>query len=702
MTLRDDRHLRCSSLSLITAISSISLYACLSGSATAQSDVSDIERITTIGSRLEASATSIPLTISEIDEDDIVRVSPAHIEEVLKFIAGAGVQRGNGQEYLPALRSQVFTGAGACGGLLTAEDGIPLRAAGFCNINELFEAHSEMAQRIDVLKGPGTVLYGSNAVHGVINVVTPDTTRDSGFAGIDYGSYGYTRAKFRQGKDFGNQGIGINASITRDNGYRVDEGVDQEKVNLRYRYDADNVSVTSGLTYTHLDQDTAGYITGFESYKDEQLAQGNENPEAFRKNRALRLWSNIAWTLSDTQQLSVTPYYRNQDMTFLMHFLPGTPLETNDQHGVGIQSQYQQQLSQHWQLEVGLDAEMTRGGLRQFQENPVSGSAFLAETVPQGLQYDYDVDATQIAPFASLAWQQSAWTVTVGARYETMHYDYTNNMLDGRTRDDGSACGFGGCRYSRPPSGENRYHNLSPKLGVSYRYSASTRLYANLSKGYRAPQATELYRLQREQQVADLDSEKATNLEIGLKGHHAALRYGIALYSMYKDNVIFRDSDFFNVDNGKSRHRGIEVEARYQMSAAWDLTVAATHARHTYDYDDVLNGINIRGNDIDTAPRNLANLRVGWNITSTSRAELEWQHVGNYYTDPENLHRYAGHDVFNLRTSASLTDALTVYARVLNLTDTRYAERADFTGFTGDRYFPGLPRRIMISLNYDW
>ena len=136
-----------------------------------------------------------------MDENALTLLSATHIEEALNQIAGAQLQRGNGQEYLPALRSPVFSGAGACGGLLTAEDGIPLRAAGFCNINELFEAHSEMAQRIEVLKGPGSVLYGSNAVHGVINVITPDTTRGGGMAGVDYGSYGYSRYKLRSGYD---------------------------------------------------------------------------------------------------------------------------------------------------------------------------------------------------------------------------------------------------------------------------------------------------------------------------------------------------------------------------------------------------------------------------------------------------------------------------------------------------------------------
>ena len=95
-------------------------------------------------------------------------------------------------------------------------------------------------------------------------------------------------------------------------------------------------------------------------------------------------------------------------------------------------------------------------------------------------------------------------------------------------------------------------------------------------------------------------------------------------------------------------------------------------------------------------------MRIGYNFTPQVRAELELNHVGEYYTDPENLHEYEGHELVNLRSSWQLTPELTLYARVNNLLDTAYAERADFTSFGGDRYFPGRPRNYMLSATYSW
>jgi iron complex outermembrane receptor protein len=680
------------SLSLLT----ISLSPMLAGA----QEMSDIERIETTSSRIKGKVNASGYAVSSVSEETLSLLSFQHIQESLNYIAGAGVQRGNGQEYLPALRSPVLTGAGACGGILAAEDGIPLRAAGFCNINELFEAHGEMAQRIDVIKGPASALYGSNAIHGVINVITPDTTQGDGILGVDYGSYGFHRVKLQEGKGFGGSGVGIAASLTRDTGYRDDEGVDQEKVSLRHRLEWDNTVITSGMTYTHLDQETAGYIEGFESYKDTQIARSNPNPEAFRNARSFRLWSKFDTTYEGGHALSVTPYIRNQDMRFRMHFLPGKPLEENAQKGVGVLSQFNYVVNDKISLDVGVDAEYTEGELTQSQQGPTEGSAFLVETIPAGKHYDYDVDATLLAPFFALNWQDDKWAIQLGGRFETMRYDYVNNMNTGRVRENGTECGFGGCRYSRPADSENDYNNFSPKLSLRYQLSPQIQLFGGVARGYRAPQATELYRLQRAQTVTELESVTADNVELGITGSLLSGGYTLSFYSLEKDNVIYRDSDFFNVSNGETWHRGVELTFDQQLSDVLRVDFAGTYARHTYEHSQLSGELDIKGNDIDTAPKVLFNTRLSYDVTEEIKAQLEWQHVSSYYTDAENLNEYDGHDLVHGRISWDVTNSITLYARINNMLDTEYAERADYTSFSGPRYFPGRPRNFMLSASF--
>ena len=71
--------------------------------------------------------------------------------------------------------------------------------------------------------------------------------------------------------------------------------------------------------------------------------------------------------------------------------------------------------------------------------------------------------------------------------------------------------------------------------------------------------------------------------------------------------------------------------------------------------------------------------------------------MDEYYTDPENLHEYEGHDLFNIRAEYQFSQQFSGFLRVMNATDTDYAERADF-GFGSDRYFVGEPRTVYVGI----
>ena len=110
------------------------------------------------------------------------------------------------------------------------------------------------------------------------------------------------------------------------------------------------------------------------------------------------------------------------------------------------------------------------------------------------------MNARVLAPYVHSQWQLTPdVSTTFGLRYEHITYDYDNRMLSGRTDDQGQTCGFGGCRYSRPDDRSDTFANWSPKFGVVWQTGHQQQVYLNLASAFRAPQATELYRLQRAQ-----------------------------------------------------------------------------------------------------------------------------------------------------------------------------------------------------------
>lgn len=648
----------------------------------------DLEELVVTASRIDQPLASVSSNISRIDGETLARINATHINEAMQRIAGAWISRGNGQENLTSLRSPVLTGAGGCGAFLTAQDGIPLRASGFCNVNELFDAHSEQAGGIEVIKGPAGVVYGANAMHGLINILTPTIDAPRGVS-IEAGPDDYYRTNVAYGGDKWRADF----NGTTDGGYKDDSGFDQQKLSIKTQSDWQGFSITGGLSLTNLNQETAGFIQGPKVYKDSNLATENPNPEAYRDSQSARIHARLERQF-DAGTLILTPYARDTEMTFLQHFLPGQAIEENGHQSFGLQSAWHQN---NWL--VGVDLETTDAYLREFQPGPtISGSAFLVATIPAGEHYDYDVDASTQALFGRYQLPLGdATVISAGARWERVNYDYDNKLLDGRSRDDGTACGFGGCRFSRPADREDTFTQVSSQLGLTHRLTEDQQLYINLARGFRAPQATELYRLQNTQQAADIDVEKLDSIEVGLRANPGDWSFDVSLYAMKKDNFIFRDNDRNNVDNGKTTHRGIEATVGFELTDDVSANLFWTYARHQYANNPALSANLIDGNDIDTAPRNMGSGNIQWRMSSTSQAELEWVHMGEYFQDPENQHTYSGHNLINLRVSYNINQDWQLFGRVMNLTNTAYAERADFA-FGNDRYFVGQPISLYLGV----
>jgi len=225
-------------------------------------------------------------------------------------------------------------------------------------------------------------------------------------------------------------------------------------------------------------------------------------------------------------------------------------------------------------------------------------------------------------------------------------------------------------------------------------------VFADVSYAFRAPQATELYRLQADQSVTDLDSEEVESFEVGYRASRDRVSYSLSAYYMDKDNVIFQDSARNNVSGGKTRHKGIEANTIFKLTDSLSLNVVASYARHKYRSNIAPLGVSILldGKDMDTAPKLTGNVQLNWQMNAQNRFNLEWVHMGSYYTDESNLHSYDGHDVLNLRYQYDSGNNWFFAARVTNLLDTDYAERADYSAFGGDRYFVGEPASVYFTL----
>ena len=637
-------------------------------------------------------------SISSIDQEELNKLDAQHPKQALRRSPGVWISRGSGQEHLTAIRSPVLSGPGACGSFLVLEDGLPIRPTGFCNVNGLFETFFEMSSGLETITGPASARYGANAMHGVINVLSePIDSKNKLYTNI--GPNNYKNLKLRAGNK---KNWSLDGFFASNGGFRELSGYDQQKARIQSNFSIANWNASLKATLTNLNQETAGYINGLDSYKDKSFSKRNFNSDAYRDAKSQRISLRLTREKGD-ELISITPYIRNNDMQFFQHFLPGTPLEENSHRSMGVVVQSIKD-QEFYNLISGFQFDLSSAELTETQKDALTtSSAFNNATRPKGKHYDYEVDSIVYAIFGGIEdfYLNENLSFFADARAEFIEYDYSNKMISGNTREDGSKCGFGGCYYNRPSDRSDNFDETSARAGIETNFER-VNYFAQVSLGFRPPQINEAYRLQKKQTTSDLSSETLTMFEVGSQFDLNTITGSISLYQSKKKNSIFRDAENFIVDNGKTDHQGVELSLNWTINTSNRLISNITYGNHKYDFEtDTSMREKIRtGNYIDTAPKLMANLIWDIALIDNSSLAFEIEHMGPYYTDAANLHEYEGHTLYHSRFSQTLSDSMKYFLRIDNLFDKAYAERADFNAFGGDRYFPGLPREVYIGLEY--
>ena len=616
-----------------------------------------------------------------LDAQLIADTAADHPAEILNQAPAVNIQMNSGQEHLIAIRSPVLTGGAGQGSFLILENGVPIRSPAFGNVNSLIEPHHEIADAIEIVRGPGSAKYGSNAVHGLLNFILPDAGSPQSLR------LSYSSLERWRGDASVNLGSAtrLNLSLMDDAGWRDDTPSQQQKFSLVTEADLAGWDSTFWLAASSLNQETASFIQGPDAYKDEALRETNPNPEAFRDAWSARLGGRLSRELGPGT-LTLLPNLHTQAMIFSQHFLPYGGVEKNGHTGGGVLARYEFAPTGPVQWRLGADTDFATGYLREIQPDPNPSPNF-----PQGIHYDYTVDTAVYALWAEADWQLTDnLRLLAGLRGETHGYDYTTR----------APTGING-RFNVPADRTDDFTFLTPKLGLVWGQAWGD-LYANYARGARAPQVSDLYRLQSRQVAGEIDTETLDSLEIGIRGQrlYGRLDFDVAAWWMDKENFFFRDSDGLNVPDGATRHFGIDAAATLAFTDNLSATANVAWSEQTYTFNRPVNAAQERivdGNRIDTAPEWLADARLDWQATDALRLSLTGEHVGEYFMDPANTVTYPGHTVFGARAGYTFAGGLETFLIIRNLTDEKYADRAD-VGFGNERYFPGEPVNAVFGL----
>ncbi len=654
-----------------------------------------------------------PATVDVIKEKALREVRPTHPSEIMSQVPGVWVNVTGGEGHQTAIRQPLTTSPV----YLYLEDGIPTRSTGFFNHNALYEVNLPMAGGIEINKGPGSALYGSDAIGGVINVLTRRPPRAAELEGsVEAGSYGWKRAMVTGGNAFGDHAFRADLNISHTDGWREKTGYDRQSATLRWDSAiGDDAVLKTVATMSNIDQETAG--SSAISRKDyENNPRANYTPISLRKVQAFRLSSAYEKESGDSL-LSITPYYRYDSMDLLANWTLGyDPTRyTTENQSFGAQIKYRKDFPLlRTRLIAGVDIDNSPGSrLEDAITTTKVGTGYTAvyTNYARGPRvYDYNVTYRGISPYIHGEISPlEKLRLTGGLRYDAIRYQYTNNIGSTTVRS-------GSFFYGQVGDTDIDFKHLSPKLGATYAFSDSLNGFVAYNHAFRTPSEGQLFRpavasnanaaIAGAQSAAALKPIKVDSYEIGLRGKAtSAVNYEISAYHMTKeDDILSSKNPLTNISTttnaGKTLHRGIEVGIGAQLSSLWRFDSALSYAKHTYENWVTKDG-DFSGKEMELAPRAIGNNRVTFGNEKIGLAQVEWLHFGSWWSNAANTSKYDGHDLFNLRGQYPLARDTNLFANVHNVADKRYAESTGVSS-GNDTFAPGLPRTLTVGIQAKW
>jgi len=673
-----------------------------------------VETVVVSATREQERLAETPASVGVIAEDAIRDLKPTHPQQLLSQVPGVAISVTNGEGHTTAIR-QPFTTSPL---YLFLEDGVPVRATGFFNHNALYELDLPLAGAIEVTRGPGSALYGSDAIGGIINMLTREPKAHASADGtLEGGSYGWRRVLLEG--DTGAFAWGAmrgDFNLTHTAGWRDDTGYDRQSADLRWdKHFDENTRVKTVIAFGHIDQDTgANSPLTYDAYQHHPTQ--NNFSIAYRKVTALRLSMDFEKQMGDAL-LAITPYYRNDSMdllaSFTLNFDP--TVYTSANRSYGVLAKWRQDFPALMRARVisGVDIDVSPGSRKEDRLNVTStGSGanrvFTAYAVGPRI-YDYDVRFESYAPYLHAEISPlTALRLTAGVRYDVLRYTLDNHLHD-------VVQGATAAYYGQAADGTVSFHHVTPKFGATFALSDRMNLYASYNQGFRVPSEGQLFRpsvsstatdaRNRAALALDLRPIEADQVEVGWRGNFTQWSLDLAAYDLQKRDDLVSQRDLAtnvttNVNAGKTSHRGLEAALGVQVVAALRLDAAWSYAKHKY-VQWVANGVNYDGKEIESAPRVLGNTRLSWQPTKNVGTQLEWVRVGEYWLEPGNspqYPKYPGHDLLNVRGSWSLSESLSFGVRVYNIADKRYADSAQVSSNT-PVYSPGLPRTYYANVD---
>ncbi len=594
--------------------------ACTSFSpAVAQNDsIVGLDDVVVTGVRGAADVRHLPMTVSVVGREVLETghrqsVLPAVMQSVPGlFVTGRGMM-GYGVSGGAAGNISLRGVSGGSGQMLVLIAGHP-QYQGIYGHSISDSYQTMMAVRIEVLRGPASVLYGSNAMGGVMNIVTRGMREDGAVTDVvvGAGSYGTFQADASTRVRSGRFSATVAGQYGRSDNHRPRMGFEQFGGYLKLAYDINSHWAASmNADITHFSASNPGKegspLWGADQWITRGVASVALENHYSRTSGAFSVYSSFGrHKIDDGSSSPDNPtqrYFRSKDAL------------------TGVSWYQSVNLFKGNRITVGADYQHIYG--RAYYTSKATGDVMDTPNKQSGRSY-----RNEVAAYADFRQDITGW-LTVDAGLRVDHHSVTGT-------------------------------ELVPQGGIVVRPVASGELKAMVSKGFRNPSMREMYLYPPSN--TDLEPERMVNYELSWKHRPSgkAVSYGVNVFYIKADNIIETvsvDGRMRNVNSGRLENHGVETEMSWRLDRHLTLST-----NHSYLHMD---------NPVAAAPEYKGFLGAdykggGWML----HAGL--QYVAGLYTDSGKDAPKENFCLLDIAVSKQITGSLSLWARGENLLAQRY------------------------------
>ncbi|WP_346833787.1 TonB-dependent receptor [Pseudomonas koreensis] len=659
---------------------------------------------TTAGSRLNLTAMETPASVESLSGEQVRARGDRSVQDAVSRSTGIS-RTGTPGDGGTSLQARGFTGQSS---VMQLYDGNRMYT-GMGTVT--FPVDTWSVQRIDVLRGPASVLYGEGATGAVVNVIPkkPFEGEIENHLRVGYGSYDSQQQAFDSGGSLSDTlSYRLNLNRLRSNGWidRGDSSSDFISAALRWQA-TDDLAFT--LAHDYGDQRPQNYF-------GTPLINGRLQDSLRNKNYNVRddqqhyndQWTRLTsdWQINDAVSASNELYYlkaqrRWQNAENYNFDRDSQQLSRSGYFGIGHQQEQvgDRQTFTFKHSLFGLDSQTVTGvdyNRIRFQLN--SNSPF-NDVLPNGQALDlyhpqpgyfesanpyrdqFDSTTKQMSVFAENRTQLSErWSLVTGVRRDYVHVD-RNNLVDDSQSD-------------KTLTGNNW------KAGLVFALTPETSFYGQVATS--TDGIGGLISLSPSQQQYDLSTARQT--EVGMKQLFWDQRgeFTLAAYRIVKKKLLTDDpgNPTLKQQVGQQSSNGLEASLDLQLPHAWQLQANAAIVKAKYDdFSEVVDGqtLSYNGNRPVDVPRRTANLWLNKNLSDDLKAGAGVRYVDARYADMANRNELPSYTVVDATLSWQALRNTTLGLQLNNLFDRQYAQ-SQYNA--GQQWILGEPRSFFVTADY--